>query len=51
MFIDLLKFFFRNMIVFTIHQISTCQSESSLGVGAGSLLFPISPFLSIGLIP
>lgn len=50
MFIDLLKFFFGNMIVFTIHQISICQSESSLGIGAGSLLLPIPPFLSIGFI-
>lgn len=51
MFIDLLKVFFRNMIVITTHQISTCQSESGLGIGAGSLLLPIPPFPSIGFVP
>lgn len=43
MFTNLLKFFFRNilMIVSATHQIGTNQNAPRLGVKAGSLLFPI----------
>lgn len=35
------------MIVFTTHQISTCQSESSLDIGAGSFFSPSHPFQAL----
>lgn len=43
MFTNLLKFFFRNilMIVSATQQIGTNQNAPRLGVKAGSLLFPI----------
>lgn len=53
MFINLLKFFFRNILmsVSITYQIGTGQNEPRLGVEAGSLLLPIPSSSSISFIP